>query len=91
MKIGDDGARLVEVHRVRSVLREHFLAGIVCDHEERTDAAACNCSQWRSPQVESPVAAAHCWIDHFIDVLLRSDGVAAASVTPQEPPLGAEA
>lgn len=77
-----NGARLVAVHRVRAVLREHYLAGIVCDHETNTDAAACNCSRWRSPVVESPAAAAGVWIDHFIEELLKADGATMAANKP---------
>lgn len=90
MTVGPNGERMVSVIEVRRVLSEHWLAGIACDHETRTDAAACACSQWRSPVVETPRAAAHAWIDHVVDQLLGPDAAVAAAPPPPNAGQGQE-
>jgi hypothetical protein len=50
-----------------SVLREHWLTGVECDHENKTDVATCYCSRWRStPQPNIP-AAVNEWIKHLLE------------------------
>lgn len=68
-----DSMRYVSIDAVRTALREHWLTGVVCDHESGTDAAACFCCTWRSPAEKSPVAAAHAWIEHVIQHLSGFD------------------
>lgn len=50
-----------------SILREHWLTGVECDHEAKTDVATCYCSRWRSaPQPNIP-AAVNEWIKHLLE------------------------
>ncbi len=47
-----------------AVLREHWLTGIECDHEARTDVATCFCARWRSEPQPSVIQAVERWIEH---------------------------
>lgn len=52
----------------RDVLREHWLTGIHCDHEAKTDVATCYCSVWRSEPMPSVSAAVDAWIEHVAEM-----------------------
>lgn len=80
----------VSLDTVRETLRKHWLTGIVCDHEERTDAAACYCCIWRSAAEKSPVAAAHAWIEHVIQQMSGFDPQ-TGQAPPAPPPLSGNA
>lgn len=47
------------------VLREHWLAGIDCNHEQRTDTARCSCSLIAFPPQTSVGLAVETWIQHI--------------------------
>ncbi len=49
---------------MRSHLREHWLANIICDHEAKTDTAVCSCSMWRDELHPSVGDAVDAWIEH---------------------------
>ena len=48
------------------VLRKHWLTGIECNHEARTDVATCYCSRWRSEPQPSVGEAVERWIEHVL-------------------------
>lgn len=48
----------------RATLREHWLTGIECDHEAKTDVATCFCARWRSEPQPTVIAAVERWIEH---------------------------
>ena len=54
---------------LRKVLTDHYLAGIECDHEAKTDKASCACSMVALPVCPSVGAAVQSWIDHVLSVL----------------------
>lgn len=58
-----------EIDRLRSHLREHWLANIACDHEAKTDTASCSCSMWRDEPHPSVGGAVDAWIEHVIATL----------------------
>lgn len=55
--------------QVAKVLREHWLTGTECDKEDRTNAATCFCSTWRSEISRSPCEAVEHWIAHVLSHL----------------------
>jgi len=54
---------------LRDVLREHWLTGIHCDHDAKTDVATCYCTVWRSAPASNVSVAVDAWIDHVIEQL----------------------
>ena len=58
----------------RKRLREHWITGIVCDHEAKTDRATCSCSRWRCDPLPNVGAAVNAWIDHVLSVCDRCNG-----------------
>lgn len=57
---------------VAAVLREHWLTGLECDHDAKTDVANCFCSKWRPAPEPSVGKAVERWIEHVIDEMKRS-------------------
>ena len=53
---------------VAAALREHWLTGVVCDHDAKTDRATCACSLWRCDPQPNVGAAVNAWIDHLLAV-----------------------
>lgn len=56
-------------HNLRQVLRDHWITGIVCDHEAKTDRATCSCSLWYCEPQDCVGDAVDSWIDHIQDQL----------------------
>ncbi len=52
---------------LRHALREHWLTGIHCDHDTKTDTATCYCTIWRSEPMPTVGAALDAWIDHLLE------------------------
>jgi len=48
-----------------SVLKEHWLTGVECDHATGTDVSTCFCGRWRSEARPSIPAAVESWIEHL--------------------------
>jgi hypothetical protein len=64
-----------ERSRLQAVLRGHWLTGIVCDHETKTDRATCWCTTWQCEPQPSVGAAVERWIEHVLDAQrMRSKG-----------------
>jgi hypothetical protein len=59
----------VSLAKIRGALREHWLTGIHCDHEAKTDKASCYCAIWASAPLPNVGSAVEAWIDHFISTL----------------------
>lgn len=59
--------------QVGTVLKEHFLYAIVCNHEAKTDVAQCGCSLWLCPPQSSIGAAVDRYVEHFKAVLAAGD------------------
>lgn len=75
-----DTGGVVEAVKLR--LREHYLTGIHCDHERKTDRASCSCSIWRGEEKPSIDAAVKDWIEHAVPIF---------SSTPSKPaPVGVQ-
>jgi hypothetical protein len=55
--------------KLRGVLQQHWLTGIHCDHESKTDVATCFCTVWRSDPMPNVGAAVNAWIDHVFEQL----------------------
>jgi hypothetical protein len=51
------------------VLKKHWLTGIECNHEAKTDVATCYCSTWKSEPCQSVGAAVDAWIAHVCEQL----------------------
>lgn len=66
-------ARTVVVNEgvLRRCLREHYLAGIECDHVMRTDKASCACSAVNLPVCSTVGGAVQTWIDHVVEVVVQ--------------------
>lgn len=54
--------------RVRGALREHYLAEVICDHEQKIDNPRCACSLVDLGWHPSVGAAVGAWIDHVMEV-----------------------
>ena len=48
------------------VLRDHYLAGVHCDHEANTDKPSCSCSMWNCPPQPSVGEAVERWVEHVL-------------------------
>jgi hypothetical protein len=70
---GFEVVRVVEqgspTEREATVLREHYLAGIECDHEHQRDRASCGCSLVDLGWHDSVGEARESWITHVVEVL----------------------
>lgn len=47
-------------------LHRHYLAGIECDHEAKTDKASCACSMVALPAKPTVGEAVATWIEHVL-------------------------
>jgi hypothetical protein len=75
LEIGFKAGASHERSRLSAVLREHWLTGIVCDHEAKTDRATCWCATWQCEPQPNVGAAVERWIEHVLDVQhMRSKG-----------------
>lgn len=54
---------------LRTVLREHWLTAIDCDHEAKTDTARCYCTRWTGAPQPNVGAAVEEWIAHVLAAL----------------------
>jgi hypothetical protein len=73
----DDAAVAIEAFRCEAVLAErvalraalfdHWVTGIVCDHEAKTDRVTCSCSVWRCPPQPCVGDAIKMWINHVFE------------------------
>ena len=61
--------RIATLGDVRRVLKEHFLAGIECDHLAKTDTPSCSCSRVTFPAYRSVGEAVDGWIVHVMGIL----------------------
>jgi hypothetical protein len=52
---------------LRKVLTDHWLAAMICDHENETDKAICSCSRVNLPIMKSVAESAKTWVDHVVD------------------------
>lgn len=59
---------LADHERMRAALREHWITGVVYDHDAKTDRATCACSLWRCEPMPSVGAAVDAWISHVLTV-----------------------
>jgi len=55
-----------------AALKEHWLTGVECDHEAKTDTATCYCSVWRSKPMPNIPAAVGEWIEHVKQAAITS-------------------
>lgn len=60
------------LNAVKLRLREHWLTGIHCDHERKTDRASCSCSIWRGEEKPSIDAAVQDWVEHAMPTFATS-------------------
>lgn len=51
---------------IGDVLRGHWLTGIICNHDDKTDVATCSCSLWQCEPMPSVGAAVDAWIEHAL-------------------------
>lgn len=51
---------------LRTVLQDHWLVDIICDHEAKTDQAVCNCAVEALPVCPSVGLAVAAWIEHVL-------------------------
>jgi hypothetical protein len=62
-------APTVRTDRVITILSKHYLMGVHCNHENKTDRAQCFCTVWRGPEMPSVGDAVASWIDHIVQEL----------------------
>lgn len=53
--------------QVEAALREHWLTGIICNHDDKTDVATCFCARWRSADAHNVASAVSDWIQHVLE------------------------
>lgn len=53
--------------RFRKALKQHWLTGVICNHDDKTDVATCFCSRWRSADAHNVGSAVSDWIDHVLE------------------------
>lgn len=64
-----ENKRLRDANRLSGVLRDHYLAGIVCDHERKADNPMCACSGVDLGWHPSVGAAVDAWVAHVLAAL----------------------
>jgi hypothetical protein len=57
------------VDSLRDVLRTHYLAQVICDHERKQDNPVCACSLVNLGWHPSVGAAVDAWVDHIVTEL----------------------
>lgn len=64
----------------RSAVRQHYLAGVECDHDGKRDRSQCGFGDWQSEWQPNVGAAVDCWMEHV-------DAVTGSAAPPSaEPP-----
>jgi hypothetical protein len=63
--------------RLRTVLREHWLVSVGCDHDAGTDTPVCACSRVSLGTHPNVQAAVDAWVAHVLDVALKAETKAA--------------
>ena len=53
--------------RFRRALKEHWLTGVQCNHDDKTDVATCFCARWRSADSPNVAVAVSEWINHVLE------------------------
>lgn len=66
--------------QLERLMRDHWLAGIHCDHATKTDKPSCSCSMWNCQPQPSVGEAVERWIEHFMAKVVDLVGV---SITPE--------
>lgn len=51
----------------KETLQKHWLTGVDCNHEEKTDVARCWCSFWTGTPQPTVILAVMEWVDHVMD------------------------
>ena len=59
--------------RLRRVLKDHYLAEVVCDHEGKRDMPRCQCSRIAFGWYPSVGEAVDAWIDHIVRIFEAPD------------------
>jgi hypothetical protein len=59
----------VPLAKVRTTMQAHWLTGIQCNHEAKTDRPSCFCTVWNGGDHPSIAKALDHWTDHFIEML----------------------
>lgn len=59
----------VPLKKVRETMQAHWLTGIACNHEARTDRPSCFCTTWNGGDHPSIAKALDAWTDHFMQML----------------------
>lgn len=54
------------VDKIESVLRDHWLVSVNCDHEKKTDRAQCACSLIQFQERPSVQDAVNDWVEHVM-------------------------
>lgn len=57
----------------RDVLRAHYLAEVICDHEGKRDNPVCSCSLVFLGWHPSVGAAVDAWVDHVMEQARRAE------------------
>lgn len=58
---------LAQRTELAAVLREHFLAQIICDHDKKQDNPVCACSKVHLGWHPSVGAAVNAWVEHVME------------------------
>lgn len=66
-------------------LAEHWLTGIHCDHEAKTDMATCFCTVWTSGPMRNVGEAVQAWIDHVEAALASRPPDVRETMSPRYP------
>lgn len=66
-------ANLVHADKIMVTLQKHYLMGVKCNHEHKTDRASCYCTVWRGSEMANVGAAIDEWILHVIEEMKRED------------------
>ncbi len=69
--LADAQAPKPDFARMAQVLREHWLTGLECDHEAKTDVANCFCGRWRPAPEPSVGQAVERWVEHVMEQVRR--------------------
>ena len=56
------------IEALRQALRDHYLAGIECDHERKRDRASCSCSRVTLPWRRTVGDAVESWARHVEEI-----------------------
>jgi hypothetical protein len=59
---------------LRQILRDHYLAQVICGHDRQQDNPVCACSRVFLGWHPSVGAAVDAWIDHVAEVMAGPSG-----------------